>query len=142
MSEQAGRGSTAVRDRSVAQLVQDMSDQLRRLVRDELRLATEELKLKGRRAGVGAGLAGAAGVIALYGGGTLIAAAVLALALVLPAWASALVIGGVLLLIGGIAGLLGRSRLKAAVPPMPREAVAGLAKDVRAIRDGGRHDRA
>jgi uncharacterized membrane protein YqjE len=143
MSEQAARGSTAVRDRSVAQLVQDMSDQLRRLVRGELRLATEELKLKGRRAGAGARLAGAGGVIAFLGSATLITAAVLALALVLPAWASALVIGAVLLLVGGIAGGIGRNRLKAAVPPMPQEAVAGLAKDVQAIRDGGRrHDRA
>jgi len=47
------RGSTAVEDRSIGQLVQDLTEQTRRLVRDELRLATAELKAKGKHAGVG-----------------------------------------------------------------------------------------
>lgn len=138
MSEEV-RGSTAVEDRSVGQLVQDMADQTRRLVRDELRLATSELKEKGKHAGIGAGLAGAAGVVALFGGATLIAAAVLALALVVPAWLSALVIGAVLLAIGGITAMVGRRQLKSATPPVPEEAAAGVAKDVQAVRGGHSH---
>jgi len=133
------RGSTAVEDRSVAQLVQDASEQMRRLVRDELRLATSELKEKGRHAGIGAGMAGAAGLIALFGGATLIAAAVLALALVVPAWLSALLIGAALLVIGGIAGMAGRKQLSSAAPPVPEEAAAGVKKDVRAVRGGHGH---
>lgn len=136
MSEDTGRGSTAVEDRSIAQLVQDMSEQIQRLVRDELRLATEELRRKGKRAQTGAGLAGAAGVLALFGAATLVAAAVLALALVLPAWASALIIGGGLLLVGGLAGLMGKQQLSAAVPPVPQEAVSGVPKDLAAMREG------
>jgi len=138
MSEEV-RGSTAVEDRSIGQLVQDLSDQTRRLVRDELRLATSELKEKGKHAGIGAGLAGGAGIIALFGGGALIAAAVLALALVLPAWLSALVIGAALLVIGGIAAMIGRRQLKSATPPVPEEAAAGVAKDVQAVRGGHNH---
>ncbi|TVT34056.1 phage holin family protein [Amycolatopsis rhizosphaerae] len=143
MTAQTGRSPAPVEDRSIAQLVQDLSDQMRRLVRDELRLATAELKAKGRRAGVGAGVTGAAGVLALLGGATLVAAAVLALALVLPGWAAALIIGGFLVLVGGIALLVGGSQLKAAIPPLPREAVEGMAKDMQVIREGSRrHGRA
>jgi membrane protein len=140
MSEAAGRRSTAVEDRSVAQLVQDMSEQTRRLVRDELILATAELKQKGKRAGIGAGLTGAAGVVALFGAGTLVACAVLALALVLPAWASALIIGVVLLAAAGLAAKLGTKKLKSAAPPVPEEAAAGVQKDVEVVRQRGHHD--
>lgn len=137
MSEEAGRGSTAVEDRSIAQLVQDMSEQVRRLVRDELRLATEELKQKGKRAGVGAGLTGVAGIVALFGAATLIACAVLALALVLPGWAAALIIGVVLLAVAGIAAKVGTKQLKSATPPIPEEAAAGVQKDVEVVRQRG-----
>lgn len=137
MSEEAGRRSTAVEDRSIAQLVQDMSEQTRRLVRDEVRLAAEELKQKGKRAGMGAGLTGVAGITALFGVATLIACAVLALALVLPGWAAALIIGGALLAAAGIAALVGTKQLKAATPPMPAEAAAGVQKDVEVVRQKG-----
>lgn len=140
MSEAAGRGSTAVEDRSIAQLVQDMSEQTRRLVRDELVLATEELKQKGKRAGIGAGMTGAAGVMALFGAGTLVACAVLALALVLPGWAAALIIGAALLAVAGLAAMLGTKKLKSAVPPVPEEATAGVQKDVEVVRQKGNHD--
>jgi membrane protein len=139
MNAEAGRGSTAVEDRSVAQLVQDMSEQTRRLVRDEVRLAAEELRQKGKRAGMGAGLTGVAGICALFGGATLIVAAVLALALVVPGWASALIVAGALLVAAGLVALVGRGKLKSAVPPVPEEAAAGVVKDVKAIREGGRN---
>lgn len=137
MSEQPGRGATAAEERSIAQLVQDMSEQVRRLVRDEMRLATEELKQKGKRAGVGAGLAGAAGLVAFFGGATLVACAVLALALVLPGWAAALIVGVALLLVAGIAALTGTKQIKSAVPPVPEEAVDGVQKDVDVVRQKG-----
>lgn len=127
----------AVHDRSIAELAQDMSDQVRRLVRDEMRLATDELRRKGKRAGMGAGLAGFGALMALYGGLALVAAAIFALALALAPWLSALVIGVLLLLLGGLAALLGRRSIRGATPPVPEEAAAGLAKDVRAVRHHG-----
>lgn len=137
MSEQAGHGATAQEERSVAQLVQDMSEQVRRLVRDEMRLATEELKHKGKRAGVGAGLTGAAGLVAFFGAATLVACAVLALALVVPGWLAALIVGVVLLAVAGIAALTGTKQIKKAVPPMPEEAVTGVQKDLGVVRQRG-----
>ncbi|MEY8040008.1 MULTISPECIES: phage holin family protein [Saccharopolyspora] len=94
----------------------DLSDQLTRLVRSEMRLAQRELQTKGKQAGIGAAMFGAAGILAMFGGATLVAVAVLALALVLPAWLSALIVAAVLLAAAGIAALVGRTRLRRTVP--------------------------
>lgn len=132
------RGVSEEADRTVAQLVTDMSDQVSRLIRDEMRLASEEMRSKGKRAGLGAGLAGAAGVIAFLGGATLVACVVLALALVLPAWASALIVGAALLAAASLLALVGRAQLKRATPPVPREAMSGLERDVETVKEGTR----
>ncbi|EHR49823.1 Protein of unknown function (DUF1469) [Saccharomonospora marina XMU15] len=129
------RHDAMVDERSVAQLVTDLSEQTSRLVRDEMKLAMAELQSKGKHLGVGAGLAGAAGVIAFFGAGTMLAAAVLALALVLPAWAAALVIGGGLLLLAGLIGLIGKGQVRRAGPPVPREAVDSVRKDIDTVRE-------
>ena len=80
-------------DPPLGALVHDLSVQIPELVRSELRLAQAELTEKGKRVGIGAGLFGAAGLLAFFGAATLIATAVLALALVLPAWLAALIVG-------------------------------------------------
>ncbi|MEU6643920.1 phage holin family protein [Saccharomonospora sp. NPDC046836] len=122
-------------ERTVAQLVNDLSAQASRLVRDEVSLAVAEMRAKGKRVGTGAGLAGAAAVTAFYGAGALIAAAVLALALVLPGWASALIIGGLLLLVAGVLGLVGKTQVQRAGPPLPREATDSVRRDVAVVRE-------
>ncbi|OQO89400.1 phage holin family protein [Saccharomonospora piscinae] len=121
--------------RSVAQLVNDLSAQVSRLVRDEMMLARAELQAKGKRFGMGAGMAGAGGVIALYGLAVLITAAVLALALVLPAWAAALVVGGALMLLAGLLALVGRQQIRKGAPPMPREAVESVRRDIDTVKE-------
>ena len=84
-------------DASTGDLVKLAAEQISRLVRDELQLARVEIGGKAKRFGTGAGLFGAAGVIALYGVATLVATVILLLALVLPAWAAALIVAAVLL---------------------------------------------
>ncbi len=76
-------------DASVGDLVKAMSADLSRLVRYEIQLAQTEISAKIKTAGIGVGAFGGAGVLAFYGLGVLIAAAVLGLALVLPAWLAA-----------------------------------------------------
>ncbi|WP_326836072.1 phage holin family protein [Amycolatopsis rhabdoformis] len=122
------------KERSFGELVSDLTEQVKRLVHDEVRLAVLELKEKRTRFGMGAGLFGAAGLIALYGAAAVIAAAIMALALVLPGWAAALVVAGVLFLIAAIAATVGRSQLKRATPPVPEEAIEGVRKDVEVVR--------
>ena len=122
-------------DVSTGELVRRLSAQLSELFRRELELARTELTTKGKRAGAGAGLAGAGGVVALFGVGALVAAAVAGLATVVPVWLSALIVGVVLLLVAGVLALVGRGRLRGAAPPVPEQAVRGVQSDVSAVRN-------
>ncbi|MEJ3659256.1 phage holin family protein [Actinomycetes bacterium KLBMP 9759] len=128
-------GRAELASATTSELISRLSTQVSELVRGELELARTELAEKGKRAGVGAGLAGAAGVVALLAAGTLVAAGVGALALVLPFWLSALIVGVVLLLVAGVLALTGRGRLKAAAPPVPEQAVDGVRDDVATVRE-------
>lgn len=114
--------------------MQRLSNQLSDLVRGELALARAELKEKGKRAGVGSGLLGAGGVVALFGIAALITAAIAAIALALPIWLAAVIVGVALLLIAAVLALAGRSQLRRASPPMPSEAVHGVRQDVEIFK--------
>lgn len=125
-------------EKSVGELVSDLSDEVKHLVRDEMRLAVFELQRKGKKMGFGAGLFGAAGVFALFGLATLIAAVVLALALVMPAWLAAVVTGAALLLIAGLSAVVGKKEVSSATPPVPEEAIEGVREDVDTVKQGVR----
>jgi membrane protein len=125
-------------DSSAGELVRQLSEQVSRLVRDELKLAGDEMASKGSRAARGVGLFGGSGVIALFGVACLLAAAIAGLALVLATWLAALIVGVALLAIAGVAVLIGRTQLRRAVPPIPEQAVGSVKADVQAIRDGVR----
>src|SRR3954470_7020327 len=84
----------AADDRPLAELMRDLSQQSTELIRQEIELAKAELRAKGKSAGVGAGMFGAAGLIALFGVGALTACLVLALATAMGAWLAALDRGG------------------------------------------------
>jgi uncharacterized membrane protein YqjE len=121
-------------DASTGQLVSKLSEDMSRLIRDELRLAQIEMTEKGKRAGIGAGLFGGAGLIALYGLGCFIAAAILGLAAGIPGWLAALIVGVILFAVAGIASLVGKKEMKQATPPMPTEAVSGVQQDARTLK--------
>ncbi|MGN9842348.1 phage holin family protein [Nonomuraea sp. H19] len=119
-------------------LVNDLSEQVSRLVKDELRLARLELAEKGKRAGLGAGLFGAAGTIAFLGGAALVTAVVLLLALVMPGWAAAAIVAGALFIVAALLGLIGKSQVKRAGPPVPTEAIASVKADIDMVREKAR----
>jgi Putative Actinobacterial Holin-X, holin superfamily III len=112
-----------------------MSEQVTRLVRDELRLAQLEMTRKGKRAGLGVGAFGGGGILALYGIGCLLAAAIIGLATVVAAWLAALIIGAGVLIIAAGAALFGRAQLANATPPVPQQAAASVKEDVQEIRE-------
>ena len=118
------------------ELVHDASEQMSRLVRQELRLATVELRQKGSRLGAGAGLVGVAGVLGFYAGAAMVACAVLALALVLDAWLAALIVAVAVGLIAGVLGLVGKKQVHQAMPPAPEDAVASVKDDIDAVKEG------
>ena len=97
MTQTSDMERTAAHEQSTAELIKQMTEQVSTLVRDELKLAQVEMTRKGKQAGIGAGMLGGGGLIALYGLGCLIACAILALNLALAAWLSALIVGVVLL---------------------------------------------
>lgn len=122
-------------DASTGELVSRLGEQVSTLIRSELRLAQAELQEKGKRAGIGVGLFGGAGLVALLGAGALVACAILALALVVDAWLAALIVGVVLLAVAGILALVGRSQVQRAGPPLPTEAVEGLKQDIQTVKE-------
>ncbi|WP_420907348.1 phage holin family protein [Streptomyces scabichelini] len=120
---------------SVGDLVGQATEQLSELVRQEVRLAKEELAQKGRRAGRGGGLLGAAGAVAYVGLMALAGTGAAALSLVLSVWASALIVTGVLFVIAGVLGLTGRAQLRRAAPPLPEETLDSVRADVDEIKE-------
>lgn len=121
------------------ELVRQAAQQVSELMRAELRLAVAELKDKGRHAGTGAGMFGGAALMALYGLAVLLAAAVAAIALALPVWASALIIGGFLMLVAGVLALLGRAQAKRATPAKPEQAMDGARQTVAELKERAAH---
>ena len=120
---------------STGELVKRLSEQVSTLVRDELKLAQLEMTRKGKQAGIGAGMLGGSGLIALYGVACLLACAILGLSRVLEPWLAALSVGAALLLVSGVAALLGRARLKKAAPLVPAQATDSVKADVNEIRE-------
>jgi uncharacterized membrane protein YqjE len=136
MAEPDGTAQPAVGpDASAGELVKQLTEQVSRLIRDELKLAEYEMTRKAKRMGRGAGMFGGSGLVALYGIGCLLAAAIIGLASVLPAWAAALIVGGALLVIAGVAALMGKSQVSKAVPPMPEQTVQSVKADVEEIKE-------
>lgn len=120
---------------SVGELVKQASEQLSQLVRDELRLAQAEMKQKGKRFGLGGGLFGGAGLVAVLAAQAAVATAIIALGLVWPLWLSALVVTAGLFAVAGVLAALGKKEVGRAVPPAPQQAVAGVKTDVARIKE-------
>lgn len=122
---------------STGELISQLTEQTSRLIRDELRLAQKEIQQSAKHAGIGAGLVGTAGLLAVIGLMTLVAAAVAALALVLPVWAAAVLVAVVLFVAAAVAALLGKKQAQQ-VPPPTAESVDSVKADIVEIK-GARH---
>lgn len=121
---------------STAQLVTQLTEQSTQLIRSELQLAQAELTAKAKHAGIGAGLFGGAGLVALYGLGALIATVILALALVMPAWLAALVVTVVLFVIAGVVALVGKKQVGQATPAAPERTIDNVKQDIATVKGG------
>ncbi len=131
----------ATAEPSTAELIQRATEQMSRLVREELALARAELARKGRSAGIGAGLVGGAGIFIVYGTGALVVAAILGLAQVLDGWLAALVVGGAMCLVAGLLAVVGVVQLRRGVPPVPSAAVRSVRADIDALASAVRDSR-
>jgi len=115
------------------ELVSQLSEDLKLLTRQEIELAKRELsgsidqtKRRVAQLALGASALGA-GVLVL------LAAAVLALAMVIPAWTAALLVGGGVSVLGAALLVTGKSSLSD-ISLKPTQALQGFEKDVSAIK--------
>ncbi|MGQ0845364.1 MAG: phage holin family protein [Sporichthyaceae bacterium] len=120
---------------STGELFAELSRTTSNLVRDEIRLATAELTEKGKHAGVGIGMFGAAGVVALFGGGALVATAIAGLATAMDTWVAALIVTVTLFAVAAVLALTGKKQVGEATPPKPEQAMAGMKADVETVKE-------
>ena len=118
-------------DASTADLVKQLADQTSRLVREEVELAKAELQIKGKRAGIGAGMFGGAGLFGVFAFGALTAAIIAALSLVVDTWLAALIVAVVYGAIAGVAAVMGKKKVQEALPPVPEDSVESVKEDVQ-----------
>jgi hypothetical protein len=120
----------------LGEAARQVADHATTIVRLELRLALQEVSRKVRKLGVGGGLMAGAGAfvwIALLCG---VGAGIAAIALVLPVWASLLIVCGGLVLLSGLLGTAGLLLLKRATPPVPEQAIREAKLTTEALKNG------
>ena len=121
-------------ERSITTLLSDLASETILLIRQELALLKAELHEKFSRVGQGATALGVGALIAYSGWLVLLAAAVLGLATVLPAWLAALIVALVALAIGGALVYIGKSRFDAD-SLMPQRTLRSLREDEQWLRE-------
>lgn len=124
-------GSNDLHERPIGELLKQLSTETTTLVRQELELAKAEVSEKGKKAGVGAGMFGGAGVSALLGLGALTAALIAALDTGMATWLAALIVSVLWLAVAGVLALQGRNKVQEATPPVPEQATASVKEDVQ-----------
>ena len=129
-----------LRARPFGELVQQLAKETSTLVRQEIELAKAEVSEKGRQAGKGVGMFGAAGIIALLALGALTAAAILALDLAVAGWLAALIVAAVYGATAGLLALAGKGRVQEATPPAP-QTVETVKEDIEWAKTRGRSAR-
>jgi uncharacterized membrane protein len=128
------------RTRSLFALISDLPRLLIQLLKAELAHLKAEFAEKAKYAGVGIGLMVVAATLAFFALGTLVAAAILGLAIVLPAWLSALIVAVAILLIAGVLVFAGISSFKRMNGVSPQETLESIHEDAEALKGVGRYD--
>jgi hypothetical protein len=131
-------------DRPIGDLVKDLSQQTSTLVRQELELARAELTEKGKTAGIGAGMFGAAGLLGIFAFAALTACLIAVLATIFDeVWPGALIVAVVSGAVAGVLALTGKNKVQEATPPIEhspesvKEDIAAVKAHAQAGRDHG-----
>jgi uncharacterized membrane protein YqjE len=126
-----GNGNNELHGRPFGELFKRLSQETTALVKQEIDLAKAEMSEKGKRAGVGAGMFGGAGLSGLLALIFLSLAAVAALDTGMRTWLAALVVGVVWAAVAGVLALQGRNKLQQATPAAPELAIESSKEDVQ-----------
>jgi hypothetical protein len=117
-------------DESIPALLKQLATEITTLVRQELDLAKAEMSEKGRKAGPGFGLIGAAGGVALLAAGAVTTFLILALDGVMPNWLAALLVAAVYGLVAYVLYSRGKEKVDDAGSPAPRQTIESVKEDV------------
>lgn len=118
--DNGGNTGVGAEPRPIGVVVASVVNGLRALARQHVELAKIEAVEAASVRGQGAGMFGAAAVVAMYAVGFLAAAVAAALAIVLPVWAAILVVAGLMLAVAGVLVAVGRRTIRNAPPPAER----------------------
>jgi len=116
----ASQPADDLKERPLGELLRQLSQETATLVKQEIDLAKAEVAQTGKKAGLGAGLVGAAGIVGFLALGAFTAFFVLALAEFMPGWVAALIVTIVYGAIAAVLGLRGKDKVKEAAPPAPQ----------------------
>ena len=115
---------------SVKQLVSDVG----LLIRQELESARAEMAEKAKTAGVGAGMLSGSALAAIFTLTCITALIVVALAYVVPLWASILIVTILWGITTAVLGLVGKQKVADAAPFVPEQTIANVKEDVEFAR--------
>ena len=127
--------------KTVFSLIGELPGIITTLIRDEIEQLKRELISRVKAIGIGAAFFVVAAVLLYFAAFPLMAAIVIGLGQALPYWLSALILGVLLLIIAAVFVLIGLSRLKKGVPPVPKESVDSVKDDVKAFKGVQQYDR-
>jgi uncharacterized membrane protein YqjE len=119
-----------LQEQPLGELLKELASETTTLVKQELELAKAEMREKGRKAGPGFGLIGAAGAVGLLAAGALTAFLVLALDGVMPNWLAALIVAVVYGLIAVLLYVQGKGKVDDVGSPAPRQTIETVKEDV------------
>ncbi len=125
-------GGVERRERPTSEILKDIVASAQEIIRSEMRLAKVEIKEEGKKA-VQAGVVSAvAAVLGLFGLGFLLLCAMFALAIVMPLWLAALIIGVVLVIPAGGFAAAARARWRMLQPP--EKTIGSLKEDAEWLK--------
>ena len=110
------------RERSIPELLRDLSGETATLVRQEMELARAELTEKAKPVGASAISFGGTALFGLGAFGATTAFLIALIALALPLWAAALIVAIVYGAVAFILAQIGKQKLRAATPLAPQTA--------------------
>jgi uncharacterized membrane protein YqjE len=120
-----------LREHGTGELLKQLSDHTTTLVRQEIELAKAELGEKGKKAGLGAGMFGGAGLFGVFALAALTTCIIVALDAAMPLWLATLIVAVVYGAIGAVLALQGRNKVQQAGPPVPEQATESVKEDVQ-----------
>lgn len=128
------RHEPAKQDMPLSELTARLHDEVRDLVRAEIALAKTEAKQRAKRAGLGVGMFGTAGLLAYFAAACAVAGLVLGLSNVVQPWLAALISAAALLVVAVFVALPGRRGFRAQHPQVPADSLESIKADADAVR--------